>query len=101
VAEGQRFGTPLRKPDSSANHMNPNAAELKYADIRISCPILPKNGQSFVNKNPNQPTAKRTFLLKLQTAMRSFDSTIFDHIFDFLAVAKNPTRDELQQVVTP
>jgi len=45
--------------------MNPNAAELKYADIRISCPILPKKGQSFVNKDSNQPTAKCAFLPEL------------------------------------
>jgi hypothetical protein len=61
----QRFTTPLRKLDSSANNMNPNAAELKYADIRISCPILPKRGQSFVNKDSNQPTAKCAFLPEL------------------------------------
>jgi len=78
--------------------MNPNAAELKYADIRISCPILPKNGQSFVNKNPNQPTAKRSVRAALQSIAASSAVAISHRFLHSRFTAENTARNEEQRL---
>jgi hypothetical protein len=77
-----------------------NTRGLAYVGIDIRCAILPKNGESFVDKNSKQPAAKSAFSFKPRWIAKSGEPTVVDSILDPFRTAKHPTADELKRPIT-
>jgi hypothetical protein len=77
-----------------------NIRGLTFFGIDIRCAILPKNGESFVDKNSKQPAAKSAFSFKPRWIPRSGEPTVVDSILDPFRTAKDPTADEVKGPIT-
>jgi hypothetical protein len=61
---------------------------------------LPENRQSFINKDPKQPAAKRAFMFESRRIPRGLQPAVFNSGVGLFRTAENATRDEVEQSVT-
>jgi hypothetical protein len=62
--------------------------------------VLAENGQSLIDKDPNQPAAKGTFVLEAWRIAGRSHPAVFDSTVGSFRTAENSTSDEVQQLVT-
>jgi hypothetical protein len=64
--------------------------------------VLAENGQSFIDKDPDQPAAKRAFVFEAWRIPRRSHPAVFNSTVGSFRTAENSTSDEVQQpVATP
>jgi hypothetical protein len=56
----------------------------------------PANYQSFINKDPDQPAAKRAFVFEAWWISRRSHPAVFNGILGSFRTAENPAGDEMQ-----
>jgi hypothetical protein len=62
--------------------------------------VLAENGQSLIDKDPDQPAAKGAFVFEAWRIARRSHPAVFDSTVGSFRTAENSTSDEVQQLVT-